>query len=103
MAIGPALVPYLAIGVIGTLAILQWWRPDLAHPALPGLVLGGAVLMGLLILRLVVAQQEFAGEVAARARRRTRGFARWYSAPRTPSWWCAAPAASSTPARRSGP
>ncbi|MDZ4862084.1 MAG: hypothetical protein SGJ01_01460 [Gemmatimonadota bacterium] len=66
VAIGTALVPYLAIGVVGTLAILQWWRPDPTHPALSGLVLGGAALMGLLIVRLVVAQREFAAESQAR-------------------------------------
>jgi PAS domain S-box-containing protein len=49
------------------LALLQCWRPDLSHPALPGLVLGEVVLMGLMILRLVVAQREFTGETRARA------------------------------------
>jgi PAS domain S-box-containing protein len=67
VSIGLALVPYLAIGVVGALVICQWWRPDPLHPALPGLVLGGAVLMGLLIARLIVAQREFEAEAYARA------------------------------------
>ena len=39
-AVGPAIVPHLAIGVVGALALIQWSRPDLEHPALQGLVLG---------------------------------------------------------------
>jgi len=65
--VGFALVPYLAILVVAALAVFQWWAPDQAHPALAGLVLGGAVLMGLLILRLRLAQGEFAREAHARA------------------------------------
>lgn len=64
---GSALVPYLAIGVVGLLLVLEWWRPDLRHPALSGLVLGAVVLMALMIVRLVLAEREFVGEARARA------------------------------------
>ncbi|MBK6423902.1 MAG: response regulator [Gemmatimonadetes bacterium] len=66
-AVGPAIVPHLAIGVVGALALIQWSRPDLEHPALQGLVLGLVALMGLLIVQLVLAQRESAMEAQARA------------------------------------
>lgn len=66
-AVGPAIVPHLAIGLVGALAVLQWWRPDVEHPALQGLVLGLVALMGLLIVQLLLAQRESALEAQARA------------------------------------
>jgi two-component system, cell cycle sensor histidine kinase and response regulator CckA len=72
LGLGPALVPYLAIVVVGALAVMEWWRPDPQHPGLSGLVLGVVVLMALLIVRLVVAQREFAGEARARAAQDSR-------------------------------
>lgn len=67
VAVGLALLPYLAVGVVAALLVLESTKAKLGNGPIAGLIVGGALLLVLVIGRLLVAQREYAHEAGARA------------------------------------
>ena len=63
---GLNVLPYLTIGVVGSLLVFEALARGMGGGPVGGLVLSGALLLGLVIVRLLVAQREFAEEATAR-------------------------------------
>ncbi len=67
VAVGLSLLPYLAVGVVAALLVFESAKANLGNGPIAGLIVGGGVLLGLVIARLLVAQREYAREATARA------------------------------------
>ncbi|MFN0180085.1 MAG: ATP-binding protein [Gemmatimonadales bacterium] len=67
VSVGLALLPYVAVAIVAGLLVYESARANLGNGPIAGLIIAGAVLLGLVVVRVWVAHKEFAREVSARA------------------------------------